>query len=97
MEAYEPWKADPFDPMKRIVTIAGKDYVFGWNTPIKFFYGTGDTILPQYRHTKRLVKALQNSGAVCYLRWYEGFTHNDVAVCGKDVVREEMLAWFDRF
>lgn len=97
MAAYEHHKADPFDPMKRITTIDGVDYVLGWNIPIKFFYGTNDTILPQYQYTKRMVKALQNSKAICYLRWFEGFSHDDVAVCNKDVVREEMIAWFNRF
>lgn len=97
MGAYEHHKADPFDPMKRITTIDGVDYVLGWNIPIKFFYGTNDTVLPQYRYTKRLVRALQNSKVICYLRWYDGFTHNDVAVCGKEVCLQEMLAWFNRF
>lgn len=97
MAAYEHHKADPFDPMKRITTIDGVDYVLGWNIPIKFFYGTNDTILPQYEYTKRLVKALQNSKAICYLRWFNGFSHDDVAVCNKEVARKEMIAWFNRF
>ena len=97
LEAYEHDKADKFDPMKRIVTIGDKDYFLGWNTPIKFFYGTNDTTLPQFQYTERAFNALKNSCAVVYMRWYQGFNHDDVAVGAKEIVREEIIEFFNRF
>lgn len=41
--------------------------------------------------------AFTPSKAICYLRWFEGFSHDDVAVCNQPVAREEMIAWFNRF
>lgn len=95
--AYDHRKADIFDPMQRIVTINNTDYVLGWNAPIKFFYGTADTTLPQFDYTIRMVNALQNSKAVAYMRWYTGLNHDDVAVGKNAMARQEIIEWFNRF
>ena len=97
MTAYEHYRADKWDPMQRLVTIDGKKYIFGWNIPIKFFYGTADTILPQIKYTINLVEALQNSKVICYLRMYDGYDHDDVAVGKSGIATREALEWFNRF
>lgn len=97
MAAYEHYKADPWDPMQRIVLLNNKRYILGYNTPTKFFYGTNDTTLPQYKYTVNLVEALQNSKVICYLRWFEGFSHDDVAAGGSPIAIREAVEWFNRF
>ena len=95
LAAYEHDKADPFDPMKWITTVDGTDYLYGWTVPVKFFYGTADTILPQFDYVKRFHQALNNAGFTCELKWYEGFSHHDVAPAANEQCRNDMLAWFD--
>ena len=97
MAAYEHYKADPWDPMQRVVMINNKRYVLGYNTPTKFFYGTNDTVVPQYKYTINLVEALQNSKVICYLKWFDGFNHNDVAAGGSPIATREAVEWFNRF
>ena len=95
LAAYEHDKADPFDPMKWITTVDGTDYLYDWTVPIKFFYGTTDTILPQYQYVKRFHQALNNAGFSCELKWYEGFSHHDVATAANEIARNDMIAWFN--
>lgn len=95
LAAYEHDKADPFDPMKWITTVDGTDYLYGWSVPIKFFYGTADTILPQFDYVKRFHQALNHAGFACELMWYEGFSHQDVASAANEQCRNDMLVWFE--
>lgn len=78
-------------------SIVYKDYVLGYNTPTKFFYGTNDTTLPQYHYTKKMVQALKNSKVPTELRWFTGFSHSDVSSGTSPISLRETLTWFNRF
>lgn len=93
---YENSKADPWDPSKRIITVGDKEMYF-FPVPIKVCYGTADEVLIDQKYIKRLAEAMINGKCTIYCKWYDGYNHMDVAFGFKEVVRKDIIEWFDRF
>ena len=94
--SYENDKADPWDPSKRIIPIGDQEMYF-FPVPIKVCYGTSDEVLVNQQYIKRLANAIINAKCTIYCKWYEGYNHMDVAFGFKEVVRKDIIDWFDRF
>ena len=94
---WEHDKADIWNPYSRIKEIDGKQYAFGFNAPIYILHGTNDTVLYQFEKRNTFADALINGGSICSIKWYDGFTHDDVCMGEKHVVMEDVCKWFNRF
>lgn len=103
VDSYETEKANVFDPYTRLITIDSKQYI-SWHTPIKFFWGTADDVLTtdsvvghKYQYIINYHNAIRNSGGISFLKWYDGFNHEDVAMGRQQSVRNDVINWFNHF
>lgn len=94
---WEHDKADIWNPFSRIKEIDGKNYAFGFNAPIYILHGTSDRVLYQFEKRNTFADALINGGSICSIKWYDGFTHDDVCMGEKHIVLEDVCKWFNRF
>jgi hypothetical protein len=104
VNTYEADRANVFDPYTRLLDNNGSKYINGWNVPIKFFWGTADDVLTtdtivgqKYNYIINYHNAIRNSGGVSFLKWYSGFNHEDVAMGRQEVVRNDVINWFNHF
>lgn len=80
---------------ENIVTISGTDYVFEKYPPMKVMVGLGDTdFLPEVR---RFFSALSNFDNYINYRELAGQTHGQTCTLSNGNLRDEALAWFERF
>jgi dipeptidyl aminopeptidase/acylaminoacyl peptidase len=104
VSSYEHDKADVFDPYTRLLNINNAFYIYGWNTPIHFFWGTSDDVLTtdsiigeKSNYNVNFHRAIINSGGISFFKWYNGYNHSDVAMGKKEIVREDVINWFNHF
>lgn len=101
---YEHDKADVFDPYTRLRDIDGSKFIDGWNVPIKWFCGTSDDVLTtdsivgdKFNYNVNFHNAIRNSGGISFFKWYKGYNHSDVAMGRKEIVRNDVINWFNHF
>ncbi|MBE6564056.1 MAG: hypothetical protein E7655_02115 [Ruminococcaceae bacterium] len=102
-EDYEEDKACPYDPMKKIVTIDGREYVFAPCPPLKFWHGLADTILHEIDSNRRFIHAVRNAGGIAEMREVEKAPHalargvfTDTDGNEQTFVVEELICWMNR-
>jgi len=102
-EDYEEDKAISYDPMKKIVTVDGAEYVFTPCPPLKFWHGLEDTILHEIDSNRRFIRAVRNAGGIAEMREVEKAPHalargvfTDTDGNQQIFAVEELICWMNR-